>query len=50
MKHMTCFECTISSDNNTRTNSNSNASETATADYAKKGNGYAKITYLGTSL
>lgn len=50
VKHMTCFECTTSSDNNTRTNSNSNASETATADYAKKGNGYAKITYLGTSL
>lgn len=50
VKHMTCFECVTSSDNNTRTNSNSNASETATADYAKKGNGYAKITYLGTSL
>ena len=50
VKHMTCFECTTSSDNNTRTNSNSNVSETATADYAKKGNGYAKITYLGTSL
>ena len=50
VKHMTCFECTTSSDNNTRTNSNSNVSETAKADYAKKGNGYAKITYLGTSL
>lgn len=49
-KHMTCFECTTSSDNNTRTNSNSNVSGTATADYSKSGNGYAKITYLGETL
>lgn len=49
-KHMTCFECTTSSDNNARTNSNSNVSGTATADYSKSGNGYAKITYLGDSI
>ena len=49
-KHMTCFECTTSSDNNARTNSNSNVSGTATADYSKTGNGYAKITYLGDSI
>ena len=49
-KHMTCFECTTSSDNNTKTNSNSNVSGTATADYSKTGNGYAKITYLGETL
>lgn len=49
-KHMTCFECTTSSDNNARTNSNSNVSGTATADYSKTGNGHAKITYLGDSI
>lgn len=49
-KHMTCFECTTSSDSSTRTNSNSNVSGTATADYSKTGNGYAKITYLGDSI
>ena len=49
-KHMTCFECTTSSDSSTRTNSNSNVSGTATADYSKSGNGYAKITYLGDSI
>ena len=49
-KHMTCFECTTSSDNNTKTNSNSNVSGTATIDYSKSGNGYAKITYLGETL
>lgn len=49
-KHMTCFDCTTSSDNNTKTNSNSNVSGTATADYSKSGNGYAKITYLGETL
>ena len=49
-KHMTCFECTTSADNNTKTNSNSNVSGTATADYSKSGNGYAKITYLGDSI
>ena len=34
----------------TRTDSNINVSATATADYSKTGDGYARITYLGTSI
>ena len=49
-KHMTCYSCTTSTANATRTNSNTNVSATATADYSKIGNGYARITYLGTSI
>ena len=49
-KHMTCYSCTTSSVAATRTYSNTNVSETATADYSKTGNGYARITYLGTSI
>lgn len=50
-KHMTCYSCDTSSDANTKTNSNTTApKEVATADVAKMGNGYAKITYLGTSI
>lgn len=45
-KYMTCYECTTSSDENTRTNSTTNVSATATSDYAKMGNGYTKITFL----
>ena len=50
-KHMTCYSCTTSTAAATRTNSNTNAATSAaTADRAKLGNGYARITYLGTSI
>ena len=49
-KHMTCYSCSTSTAVATRTNSNSNVSATATADYSKTGNGYARITYLGTAI
>jgi hypothetical protein len=49
-KHMTCYSCTTSTVDSTRTNSNTNVSATATADYSKTGNGYARITYLGTNI
>ena len=46
-KHMTCYNCTTSTATNTYTNSNTCHSATATADCAKEGDGYAKITYCG---
>ncbi|HPZ23339.1 MAG TPA: glycine rich domain-containing protein [Bacilli bacterium] len=49
-KHMTCYNCTTSSGAATMTNTTTNVSSTATADYAKSGNGYARITYLGMTL
>ena len=49
-KHMTCYSCTTSTATSTYTISNTNVSATATADYSKTGNGYARITYLGTSI
>jgi hypothetical protein len=49
-KHMTCYSCTTSTADSTRTNSNTNVSDTATADYSKTGNGYARITYIGSSI
>jgi hypothetical protein len=49
-KHMTCYNCQTSTDTSTMTNTTTNVSSTATTDYAKSGNGYAKITYLGTTL
>lgn len=42
-KHMTCYNCKTSNDENTKTLSTTNVSETATSDYAKKGSGYVKI-------
>ena len=45
-KHMTCYNCTTSSDSDTMTNSTTDVSTTATTDYAKEGNGYAKITLI----
>ena len=44
---MYCYSCTTSTVDGTRTSSTTNVSATATANYAKSGNGYAKITYLG---
>ncbi len=46
-KHMACYNCETSDDESTKTISVTCASETPTADCAKKGNGYARITYLG---
>lgn len=45
-KSMYCYECEESSEETTKTISTTNVSEIATSQYAKKGNGYAKITYL----
>lgn len=46
-KHMTCYSCSTSTNADIYTNSTTNISSTPTSDYAKQGNGYAKITYLG---
>ena len=40
----------ISNEESTKTEITQNVSETPTADYAKSGNGSAKITYLGLKL
>ena len=48
-KHMTCYNCTTSTDTSTKTNTTTNVSATPIADYAKIGNGYARITYIGTT-
>src|SRR5574344_1423858 len=45
-KHMTCYNCSISTSTDTYTDSTTNVSGTATSDYAKTGNGYAKITLV----
>lgn len=45
-KYMVCYQCNTSSDVATKTNSVSNVSSTATVDYAKSGNGYARITFI----
>ncbi|MCI8394069.1 MAG: hypothetical protein HFH86_01130 [Bacilli bacterium] len=46
-KEMYCYNCEESSEINTKTIRTTNASVDAISNYAKKGNGYAKITYLG---
>jgi len=46
-KAMYCYNCTESSEESTKTVSTTNVSSTATSNYAKSGNGYARITYLG---
>ena len=50
IKHSTCFECSSFSQPDSMTSTTSQFSGTAIADYAKTGNGYAKITYLGDSI
>ncbi len=45
-KHMTCYSCTTSTADATRTQSNTCVNATATADCSKTGNGYARITRL----
>lgn len=41
-----CYECQESNEESTKTVSTTNVSEEAISNYAKKGNGYAKITYI----
>ena len=45
-KHMTCYNCMKSKKKNMKTNTTENASDVAISDYAKEGNGYAKITLI----
>ena len=49
-KHMTCYNCSTSSESITKTITTVNFASDSTSDYAKEGNGYAKITYIGTSI
>ena len=49
-KHMTCYNCSTSATDTTKTLSNSNVSDTPTIDYSKSGNGYSRITFIGASL
>ncbi len=46
IKHMTCYNCTTSTADATRTQSNTCVNATETADCSKTGNGYARITRL----
>ena len=46
-KAMYCYNCEESSDESTKTISTTNVSEIPIDNYAKKGNGYAKITRIG---
>ncbi|MBO5530694.1 MAG: hypothetical protein J5970_04775 [Bacilli bacterium] len=48
-KHTTCYDCYESNSENTKTVSTIRSSETPTADTAKVGDGYAKITYIDDS-
>jgi hypothetical protein len=49
-KHMVCYNCTTSSDENTLTLSNEEVSEEPLIDKSKKGNGYARITLIDEDL
>ena len=49
-KAMYCYNCAESSDESTKTISTTNVSETPISAYAKSGNGYARITFIGNSL
>ena len=44
---MYCYNCTESSEENTKTISTICEEETPTEKCVKKGNGYARITYIG---
>ena len=46
-KTMYCYNCEESSEESTKTVSTTCAEETPTENCAKKGNGYARITYIG---
>jgi len=45
-KYMYCYNCTTSTAADTMTYTTTNYSATATTNYAKSGNGYAKITFV----
>lgn len=45
-KVMYCYKCNASSLENTKTISTTNASSSAISNYAKKGNGYARISFV----
>src|SRR5574344_24964 len=45
-KHMTCYNCTTSNDESTKTISSTDVSSTPISNYSKIGNGYAKITLI----
>lgn len=49
-KSMYCYNCTESNDLSTKTVSTTNVSDKAVSQYSKKGNGYAKITYVGKEI
>ena len=49
-KSMYCYNCSTSNEVNTLTYSVSDVSDTAISKYAKKGNGYARISYVGTEV
>ena len=46
-KSMYCYNCEESADESTKTISTTNVSEDAISEYAKEGNGYARITLIG---
>ena len=48
-KHMTCFNCPTSNEENTKTISNGCANNSPISDCGKSGSGYAKITYYPIS-
>ena len=48
-KVMYCYECEESNEEATKTVSTTNVSEEAITNYAKKGNGYARITFIGSN-
>ena len=45
-KAMYCYNCEESTEESTKTISTTNVSETPISKYAKKGNGYARITII----
>lgn len=49
-KSMYCYNCTTSNEESTKTISTTCHSSSATSNCAKEGNGYAIITYLGSTL
>ena len=49
-KYMYCYNCATSDAVDTKTFTTTCAEETPTENCAKKGNGYAKITYVGKSI
>ena len=49
-KHMTCYNCTTSSSESTKTISNTCHSSELQSDCSKEGNGYVSITYIGTGV